>query len=136
GQRADERGGRFLLLRPARIAHDRRVVAEPQRERPDPDLVAVLDGHVADGLAVDPHAVGRFVVPDGPGLVLADGNRVLARDREVVQNDVVVRRAPDRDLLLQERIDLRAAVDLVEELDHFREFYRGAVPAFDPEIGT
>jgi hypothetical protein len=43
---------------------------------------------------------------------------VLARNGEIVQDDVVFRRSSDRDLLLQQGVDLRTAVHFVEELYH------------------
>src|SRR3954470_3292177 len=67
---------------------------EHQPELADLHLVAGLQGSFVDPLAVDVGAVERADVTDQETVALTAEARVLARDRDVVQEDVAVGVAP------------------------------------------
>ena len=88
----------------------RLLLAELQNEGPHHRLVAVPDPGALNELLLDPDTVGGLVVLDDPPLLFLAQGGMPARDGEIVQDDVVVVRPPDRRLLFREVEDLRAAV--------------------------
>src|SRR4051812_26019231 len=76
---------------------------EGQLELPDLELVAVLETVRVHALAVHVGAVERARVVEQPVAAAAHERRVLARDGDVVEEDVGLRRAPDRHPLARER---------------------------------
>src|SRR3954454_23045982 len=72
---------------------------EHQPELADLHLVAGLQGSLVDALTVDIGAVERPDVTDEEPVALASEAGVLARDRDVVQEDVAVGVAPGADLV-------------------------------------
>src|SRR3954447_15186093 len=76
---------------------------EGQLELPDLELVAVLEAVRVHPLAFHVGAVERARVVEQPVAAAAHERRVLARDGDVVEEDVGLRGAPDRHPLARER---------------------------------
>src|SRR6478735_5562791 len=72
---------------------------EAQLVLADLELVAVLQPARLDALAVEKGAVQAPLVLDEERTVLLDEHGVLARDGDIVEEDVAVRRAADRHAL-------------------------------------
>src|SRR5215213_6431492 len=76
---------------------------EGQLELPDLELIAVLEPVRVDPLAVHVGAVERAGVVEEPVPAPAHERRVLAGDRDVVEEDLGLGRAPDRHPLARHR---------------------------------
>jgi hypothetical protein len=98
--------------------HRRGLVAEAEHEGADEDLVPVLDHGAGNGGVVHADAVGGAVVVEDPVAVLLLQVGVPARDREVVQDDVVVVGSPDRGDLLFHVEHSGLPVGFVVDLKH------------------
>ena len=75
--------------------HAGRMHCELQIEPADADDVAVAELMRADAAPGDDHAIPASVVDDFPAGALMDDLRVAARDLPIIENDVVLGRAPD-----------------------------------------
>src|SRR5919198_697168 len=82
---------------------------EGELELADLELVAVLEAVRFDAMAVDVGAVQRAEVVEVVVAAALDEQRVVARDRDVVEEDVRVRAPADRHAVVVEREGLADA---------------------------
>src|SRR5205085_6011903 len=85
----------------------------------DEDLVAGVDLRLRDEVPVDLDAVGRLEIDDPPLVVARIEAGVPARDRGMIEDEVVSLGAPDRELSFEIRHPRHAEIDVVDlELFH------------------